>query len=152
MQTTGNTISYALRYLHQWREWKTPNPSKRQSSSADHSPLSKLNFGPRIGPFMKELFPHEAYWELCTLATDSSYRQQGVGKSLADWGLGRAKQESLPAGVVAAKGLEDFYRKCGFEYCTGVASEVKIGGITNPLTERGLGGGAVLWTMGAEQK
>lgn len=95
---------------------------------------------------MQGLFPHDTYWELCTLAVDPSNRLGGVGKELVNWGLNRAKEEALPAAVVCAKGTEGFYLKCGFGVGTGVASEARVDGLVNPLAERGLGGGSVLWT------
>ena len=100
---------------------------------------------------MQGLFPHDAYWELCTLAVDPSTRGRGVGKELVAWGLVKAMEEKLPAGVVCAKGTEDYYRRCGFVGITGVASEQPVDGLQNPLAERSLGGGSVLWTIGNER-
>jgi len=52
----------------------------------------------------------------------------------------------VPAVVIAAKDLEGYYQRCGFEELVGVVSEAEVDGMVNPLKERGIGGGAVLWT------
>jgi predicted N-acetyltransferase YhbS len=69
-----------------------------------------------------------------------------VGRQLAAWGLERARGEGVPAVVIAAKDLEGYYQRCGFEELVGVVSEAEVDGMVNPLKERGIGGGAVLWT------
>ena len=64
-------------------------------------------------------------------------------------GLQRAKEEDLPAVVVAAPGLEDFYHRQAFKDLVAMASttEDQEGkGRPNPLKERGVGGGAIIWT------
>lgn len=142
----GNAIQYPVKGLHHWNNWRALNRSIRKQSSADPSPINKLNFGSRIEPFMQGMFPHDTYWELCTLAVDPSSRLGGVGKALVNWRLNSAEQETLPAVVVCAKDTEDFYLRCGCSVVTGVASEAKVDGIMNPLTARGFGGGSVLWT------
>ena len=95
---------------------------------------------------MENLFPHTTYWELCTLAVDSRQRKLGIGSALIKAGFAHAARENLPVGVITAKGTEKFYKNSGFTHCVGVASEIEVEGLTNPLIERGLGGGAVLWT------
>ena len=84
----------------------------------------------------------------------------GVGRALVQSGLDRARQDNLPAVVVCAKGVEGFYRKLGFVIDGGnVTNEDQIRTqkdagredqqevLINPLRQRGIGGGAVLWTQ-----
>ena len=90
------------------------------------------------------------YWELLTLGVRPDHQRQGIGRELAAWGLERAREEGVPAVVCAAKGLDAFYQSCGFVDMVGSASEAEVEGLVNPLEERGIGGGAVLWTRRSE--
>lgn len=85
------------------------------------------------------------------MAVDPGNRLKGVGRELVEWGLVCARRDALPASVVCAKDTEDFYRRCGFNTSTGVASEAEIEDFVNPLAERGLGGGTILWTVDGER-
>ena len=118
-------------------------------TASDPKPLTRANFDARISPFAAQFFAgahRSRHWELCTLAVPPEHQHRGIGRQLAEWGLERARGEGVPAVVIAAKDLEGFYQMCGFEELVGVASEAEVDGMMNPLKERGIGGGAVLWT------
>ena len=93
------------------------------------------------------------------LAIDPSCQGQGIGKELVEWGLARAKSDTasgmvgVPAVVIAAEHKERFYQKVGFNELVGWSSRSVEGvpGI-NPLEEKGVGGGAVLWTWVADDQ
>lgn len=76
-----------------------------------------------------------------------------------DVGLRQANQENLPAVVVMADGLEEFYARHGFVKLVGyvpagdmVVQEKGLDGemverrFMNPLKQRGFDGGGVAWT------
>jgi predicted N-acetyltransferase YhbS len=92
------------------------------------------------------------YWELLTLGVHPDHQRRGIGRELAAWGLERAREEGVLAVVCAAKGLEAFYQSCGFVDMVGSVSEAEVEGLVNPLKERGIGGGAVLWTRRSDEK
>lgn len=130
-----------------------PNKAARKPSPTDPDPLTKANFYERLGPFVDKFFsepPHRRnHWELSFLGVDPKYQGQGVASELVQMGLQRAKEEDLPAVVVAAPGLEDFYHRQAFKDLVAMASttEDQEGkGRPNPLKERGVGGGAIIWT------
>lgn len=139
-------VSRLLHFYHRIYRSIRPDRSARHPSPSDTTPLSKANFPHRIAPFMAEFYPYEAYWELCTLGVHPTARGKGHGRRLVEWGLMRARREKLPACVVCAKDTEGFYQRCGFDVFLGRCSEVEVDGMENPLMERGLGGGAVLYT------
>lgn len=124
-------------------------------SSQDRNPLTQGNFESRIEPFMHQFYnhpDHHQHWELLTLGVHPDHQRRGIGRELAAWGLQRAREEGVPAVVCAAKGLEAFYQSCGFVDLVGSASEAEVEGLVNPLKERGIGGGAILWTRRSEDK
>ena len=43
------------------------------------------------------------------LGVDPEFQGQGVGSELVIWGLRRAETEGLPAVVVAARGVKEWY-------------------------------------------
>ena len=55
--------------------------------------------------------------------------------------MDRAREEDVPAAVMAAKGKETFYNRCGFTELVGWATD----GVDNPLNGR-IGGGAIMFT------
>lgn len=79
------------------------------------------------------------------------YQYRGHGRELVKWGLDRAKEERIPSVVVAAEGKERFYQRCGYQETVGVMSQTELvdgfGRRDNPFRERGVGGGAVIWTL-----
>ena len=113
--------------------------------------MTWFNFDSMIGPFTRRFFtelPHRRnHWILDLLAVDPACQGHGFGRELAAWGVTRAASEDLPAVVVAAEGKDSFYRHCGFKIFAGVATEATDkDGNQNPLAERGVGGGDILWT------
>lgn len=62
-------------------------------------------------------FPFDAYpelWYLGTLAVDPTQQRRGIGRQLIEWGLQRARQEQVSAGLEAsAKGI-GLYESPGF--------------------------------------
>ena len=99
-------------------------------------------------------------------------QKSGIGRTLVAWGLERAKADGLPAVVIGAKGTERFYQRCGFELLVGACPDVEfidVPGtsgedssagtgvpngtrVRNPLRERNIGGGAVMWTKVKEDE
>lgn len=126
-----------------------PNRAGIRPTPSDPDPLTRANFDARISPFASQFFAgahRSQHWELCTLAVPPEHQRRGMGRELVAWGLERARREGVPAVVIAAKNLEGYYQRCGFEELVGLASEAEVDGMVNPLKERGIGGGAVLWT------
>lgn len=125
--------------------------------------MRKWDFGATIGPFVEHFYTEPDYrrnhWQLDLLGVYPKHQGQGFGSELIAWGLHRAKQDKLPAVVIMADGLENFYRKQGFEILVGYAYEKdlvvderqKDGSykqrlVTNPLRQRRIGGGGIAWT------
>lgn len=79
-------------------------------------------------------------WYLQNLAVRPSSQGRGVGRMLVRWGLDRARDEGVCASVVAARGKDPFYRKCGFDVQDG---NWGMGGEDNPL--HGFEGGNMHW-------
>jgi GNAT superfamily N-acetyltransferase len=148
--STGAYISSALAITQHLSDLLFTNRASIHPTHQDPNPLTQANFERRIGPFMHQFYNHRQYWELLTLATHPDHQGRGIGRELVAWGLERASQEDVPAVVCAAKGLEGFYQSCGFVEMVGWACEAEVDGLVNPLKERGIGGGAVLWTRGSE--
>lgn len=127
------------------------NRSFVRPSPEDPKPLTKFNFEELMWPFMAHHFTSVPYrqnhWELATLGVDPKYQRRGVGRELVLWGLEKAREDDLPAVVVGAKGTEEFYERCGFEFLVGYATEgINEKGEENPLRLRGIGGGCIRWT------
>lgn len=60
------------------------------------------------------------YFVLCSI--DPRLQQRGCGCLLTRWGVERAKEEGIPASVIASAGSTGFYLKCGFDNVMGSAS------------------------------
>lgn len=139
------------------------NRSIGRPSTDDQSPMRKWEFGSIVFPFIEHFYTEPAYrrnhWQLDLLGVHPDHRKYGHGAELIAWGINRAKEDRLPAVVIMADGLEDYYRKQGFEVLVGYASEKdlvieekqKDGSIVkktllNPLRSRKIGGGGIAWT------
>ncbi|KUI57215.1 hypothetical protein VP1G_04565 [Cytospora mali] len=79
-------------------------------------------------------------WFLQNLAVHPAYQGRGIGRMLVRWGLDRARGEGAYASVIAARGKDPFYRKCGFDIQDG---NWGMGGDGNPLN--GFEGGNMHW-------
>lgn len=130
-----------------------PNKAAARPTPEDPHPLAQWNFISRILPYAASFFsePHrQTHWSLEILAVHPDYHGKGYGRELVNYGLERAKSDpegDLPVCVVAAEGKEGFYLKSGFKEIVGWMSQtVGSDGSDNPMRERGIGGGAVLWT------
>lgn len=139
------------------------NCSMVKPSPQDPQPLSKWEFGDTIWPFCMQYYQipvaSQGRWELDILGVHPEHQKRGYASKLIDWGLQRAKEQKLPAVVMMAKGLEEFYKRQGFEILVGYATtddsvteEQGHDGISvrksdpNPLRQRGIGGGGIAWT------
>ncbi|EGD93523.1 hypothetical protein TESG_01068 [Trichophyton tonsurans CBS 112818] len=86
--------------------------------------------------------PHRlTNWSLNCLAVRPKYQRLGHGRELVAWGVDRAREEGIAASVLAAKGKDTFYRRCGFTELAGWATD----GEGNPL-KGVVEGGAVMFT------
>jgi GNAT superfamily N-acetyltransferase len=148
--STGVYISSAINIKNHLSDLLFSNRASIHPTPQDPTPLTQTNFETRIGPFMHQFYDHTQYWELLTLATHPDHRGRGIGRELVAWGLERARREGTRAVVCAAKGLDGFYQSCGFVEMVGWVCEAEVEGLVNPLKERGIGGGAVLWTRRSE--
>ncbi|WEW58034.1 hypothetical protein PRK78_003501 [Emydomyces testavorans] len=108
--------------------------------------LTPYNFDAAYFPYVAHFYSSPPYrkntWSLVCLAVLPQYRTRGHGRELVAWGLERAREERIVANVVAAKGKENFYRRCGFTDLVGWATD----GEENPLKKAGIEGGAILFT------
>jgi len=86
----------------------------------------------RSVPFWRHHFqqsPRSENFTLKTLAVLPAYQGKGYGKRLVKWGLDRALDRGVAAGVITADTNERFYRGCGFDVEVGKITE----GEGNPL-------------------
>jgi GNAT superfamily N-acetyltransferase len=146
-------ISPLLSIYHRFLNSIFHNRATRSPSPTDPTPLHKLNFDSLLGPFADQFFVEPAYrrrhWELSLLGVHPQFQGLGVGSELVRWGLEKAEADGLPAVVVGAPDTESFYQRRGFTELVGYISQAVDGegeGRKNPLMERGIGGGAVMWT------
>ncbi|KAF1812169.1 acyl-CoA N-acyltransferase [Eremomyces bilateralis CBS 781.70] len=70
-------------------------------------------------------------WKLSTLGVHPDGHGKGYGRELVRWGLQKAQDEGISAGVITSDGSEQFYRKCGFDVELCKITE----GENNPLSE-----------------
>lgn len=145
--------------------WFKPCRATTKPSAEDPDPLLFTNFVGRLipfgTPFMRDPSKpwRKNHWSLEVLGIHPTGQGKGYGKELVEWGLARAKCDSasgvtgLPSVVVSADTKEVFYQKVGFEELAGWSSR-SLEGVPgrNPLEERGIGGGAVLWTWVREDR
>lgn len=127
------------------------NRAMAQQTPSDPNPLTHLNLEAVVWPFMQHHFsdpPHRRnHWRLASMSVHPKHQGRGFGKSLVAWGLDRARNEGLPAVVIGGTGLEDFYKRCGFDILVGYATDgVDEEGNLNPLKRRGIRGGSIQWT------
>lgn len=145
-----------MKFCNRIQRFLVPDRASARPTPSDPYPLTYYNFIQRLIPFTKSYFSppwRRNHWSLEVLAVHPDYHYRGIGRDLAAWGLERAKADGVPAVVVAAKGKETFYRRCGFELLVGYSSEgIDDNGNKNPLGERAPGGGAVLWTKTKEDE
>lgn len=118
----------------------------RPNRAASQTPeLTPTSLESTLFPFISHLYlspPHrQNQWTLSCLAVLPQYQNLGYGRELVAWGVGRAREEGVTAGVMAAKGKETFYRRCGFTILAGWGTD----GEGNPLYGR-VGGGAIMYS------
>ncbi|ROW18190.1 hypothetical protein VPNG_00244 [Cytospora leucostoma] len=96
----------------------------------------------RAYPFIKQAWSGERAesWYLQNLAVHPAFQGRGIGRMLVRWGLDRAAEDKVYASVIAARGKDPFYRKCGFDVQDG---NWGMGGAGNPL--QGFEGGNMHW-------
>ncbi|EAS35713.3 uncharacterized protein CIMG_01067 [Coccidioides immitis RS] len=117
--------------------------------------MTPTTFAPTTIPFVAHILSSPPYrnncWALSCLAVLPQYQNRGYGRELAAWGVAKAKKEGIVASVVASKGKERFYQRCGFSELVGWLTD----GEENPLKKLGVQGGAILFTPpspGLEEK
>ncbi|QIX02420.1 hypothetical protein AMS68_007937 [Peltaster fructicola] len=84
----------------------------------------------------------EECWYLSLLGVDPNVHKSGQGRQLVSYGLEQARIEGIPAGLVASKPAEGFYRRLGFDVELGGIGEVT--GMHNPFVD--VEGGLVMFT------
>lgn len=164
-----DVLGHLIGKFMQWRSkllyWLKPCRAAARPTKEDPDPLL-------FGDFVRRLMPYGMYllcdpskpwrsnhWSLEVLGIHPSWQGKGHGKELAQWGLAKAKCDiasgvvGLPSVVIAADGKEVFYQKVGFNELVGWSSR-SVEGVPgrNPLEERGVGGGAVLWSWVREDE
>lgn len=79
--------------------------------------IGHVLFSPvKIHPFdtaKTDIADNKKYWAVTLLTVSPEYKNQGIGRSLIDFGLDKAKTEGCDA--VIAISSEDFYREMGFK-------------------------------------
>lgn len=56
----------------------------------------------------------EEHWHLKMLAVDPKWQRNGIGQMLVRWGLEKAQQEDIPAGLESTDAGGAMYLKLGF--------------------------------------
>lgn len=172
----GRSIVKVVTFFNSIQRILFPNRAQRKPTPEDPIPLTKWNFAPSILPFVSHFFSEPPYrrnhWDLEVLAVNPPDQKSGIGRTLVAWGLERAKADGLPAVVIGAKGTERFYQRCGFELLVGACPDVEFINVSgtpghasssgtdasketrlrNPLRERNIGGGAIMWTKVKEDE
>jgi GNAT superfamily N-acetyltransferase len=65
--------------------------------------------------WLTKCMPDEPHWYLDHIGVDAEHRGRGVGRSLIDWGLARAKADGVPAFLETARpGNVPMYEHLGF--------------------------------------
>lgn len=102
----------------------------------------KIDILERAHPFYEHMWSgdREESWYLHILGVHPEYQGHGVGRKLVQWGLDRAQSEGVCASVMAAKGKDGFYQKCGYTIQDGSGGM----GEGNPLSN--VEGGNMWWT------
>jgi len=121
---TGRLLKYVVFFYNTLSSTLWPN----RAASRTHMDAYKQSLPFWIHHFQQS--PREENFTLKTLAVHPAFQGKGYGKRLVEWGLDRAMNQGVAAGVITAAVNEGFYRNCGFD--------VKIGEITegenNPLS------------------
>lgn len=130
-----------ISYIHKLSEFVFPNRAAAKPPQLTAPQLHAL-----FRPFIAHLYTSPPYrknaWKLVSLAVLPQYQSRGHGRKLVAWGLEQARKDGVVAHVMAAKGKETFYQRCGFTDVVGWATD----GEGNPLKEMGIEGGAILFT------
>lgn len=123
-------------------KWWTRVESKLWKNRA--ADPSRVDILARAHPFIDHYWATEERkdcFDLALCGVSTAAQGQGHGRELVRWGVEKAREEGVVAGLVAAKGKEGFYRKCGFGEPVGWASE----GEENPIKD--VPGGAIMFTV-----
>lgn len=128
-----------------------PNRAASKADPSDPLPLTPDTLQPTLFPFIAQYFsspPHrQTRWYLESLAVLPEYRGRSHGRDLVAWGMDRARQEGIPAGVMAAADRERFYERCGFTEVAGWANDgFDDKGRVNPLKGLGVRGGCIMYS------
>ncbi|KAF1353333.1 hypothetical protein BDV97DRAFT_291031 [Delphinella strobiligena] len=144
----------ALKATQSWRDWicakLIPWLNRIEelfwpNRAADPEMVDVLE---RSYPFVAHYWqaPHRIEnWYLQLCCTGPKVQGMGYGRELVLWGPQRAREEGVAASLIAAKGKEGFYAKCGFKGPVGWACE----GEGNPIAN--VPGGAIMW-LDVEEK
>ncbi|KIW27797.1 uncharacterized protein PV07_07504 [Cladophialophora immunda] len=139
-------ISTFHRILSIW----SPNRAAARADPSDSFPLTPTTLQSTLWPFISHCYlspPHRlTRWSLDCISVRPESRKCGSGRELVAWGLERAREEGIPACVMAAADKERFYQRCGLTEVAGWANDgVDDQGRVNPLKGR-IKGGCILYT------
>ncbi|OAL30220.1 hypothetical protein AYO22_01736 [Fonsecaea multimorphosa] len=152
----GRLISPLIKAFHRILSIWRPNRATARADPSDPFPLTPTTLQRTLWPFISHCYlspPHRlTRWNLDCIAVLPKYQGHGHGRQLVAWGLHRAREEGIPACVMAAADKETFYQRCGFTEVAGWANDgVDEQGRVNPLKGR-IRGGCIMYTRVREDE
>ncbi|OAP53747.1 hypothetical protein AYL99_12085 [Fonsecaea erecta] len=150
----GRLILPVIKIFHRIVSIWRPNRAAAVADPSDPLPLTPTTLQSTLWPFISHCYlspPHRlTRWSLDCLAVHPEFEKRGHGRALVVWGLDRAREEGIPAVVMAAADKERFYQRCGLTEVAGWANDgVDDQGRVNPLKGR-IRGGCILYTPVSE--